>query len=180
MLLLLRDDRLCKKVVEEQKRMAYENCWYSELERVAKKLMINLEDVNTLKKSQWKKTIKDKIQEFVEKESEEKIQSMRKLRHQKGQKFTRQKYLTEYGIAEASEIMKTKLEMWDLGKNMGNARKCICEVEEETTEHVIECGVVREKLKRDKTGMRISGETQDLRKITELIKSYIEYREKEQ
>ena len=31
------DDRLCKKVVEEQKRMAYEGCWYSELEQEAKK-----------------------------------------------------------------------------------------------------------------------------------------------
>ena len=31
-----KDDRLCKRVVEEQKRMAHENCWYSELEHEAK------------------------------------------------------------------------------------------------------------------------------------------------
>ena len=166
--------------MEEQKRMAYKGCWYSELEQEAKKHMIDLGKVKTLKKSQWKKTTKDKIQEFVEKESKEKVQNMRKLRHQEGQKFTRQKYLAECGIAEASEIMKTKLEMWDLGKNIGNERKCICEEEEETTEHIIECGVVKQKLKRDKSDMWSSGKIQDIKKFTKLIKSYIEYREKEQ
>ena len=51
--------------------------------------------------------------------------------------------------------VKTKLEMWDLGKNIGNERKCIGEEEEETTEHMIECGVVKEKLKRDKSDLKI-------------------------
>ena len=103
---------------------------------------------------------------------------MRILRHQEGQKFIRQKYLAECGIAEASEIMKTKLEMWDLGKNFGNERKCICEEKEETTEHILECGVVREKLNRDKRDIWSSAKIQDIKKITKLIKSYIEYREK--
>ena len=42
--------------------------------------------------------------------------------------------------------MKTKLGMWDLGKNIGYERKCICKLEEETTEYVVECGGVREEL----------------------------------
>ena len=69
------DDRLCKKVVEEQKRMAYEDCWYSELEREAKKLMIDLADVNTLKKSQWKKTIKDKYKSLLKKNQRRKYKA---------------------------------------------------------------------------------------------------------
>ena len=110
------------------------------------------------------------MEEFVKIESGEKIQSMRKLQHQEGRKFTRQKYFAECEIAEVSEIMKTKLEMWDLGKNIGNERKCICEEEGETTEHIIECGVVKEKLKRDKSDIWSSGKIQDIKKITKLIK----------
>ena len=46
--------------------MAYEGCWYSELEQEANNHMINLEKVKISKKSQWKKTIIAKIKELVE------------------------------------------------------------------------------------------------------------------
>ena len=39
---------------------------------------------------------------------------MKILRHQKCKIFAREKYPMECGIAEVLEIMKTKLEMWDL------------------------------------------------------------------
>ena len=75
--------------------------------------------------------------------------------------------------------MKTKLGMWDLGKNIGYERKCICKLEEEMTEHVIECGIVREKLNIDQNTWN-KGEIEDIKNITEVIMSYIEYQEKEE
>ncbi len=102
---------------------------------------------------------------------------MRKLRHQEGQKFMRQKYITEYGAAEISEMIKTKLEMWDLRRNMEKGRKCMCNEEEETIEHILACGAVGKKIEKDVSNNWNCGK--DIRKITEFIKECIEYREKE-
>ena len=47
------------------------------------------------------------------------------------------------------------------------------------TEHVIECGIVREKLNIDQNTWN-KGEIEDIKNITEVIMSYIEYQEKEE
>ena len=100
------------------------------------------------KKSEWKKLVKENIQRKVE-ESKEKINEVKKLKRQKQQRFERQNYVKEKKLSEATEIMKTKLEMWDIGKSIGSDRECMGCEEQEDIEHVIECQQVKRIVKRD-------------------------------
>ena len=61
-------------------------------------------------------------------ENGSKERQLEELRHQRHQKYERQKYLGEVGIKAAREIIKTKLEMWDVDSNFGMERKCWCEM----------------------------------------------------
>ena len=132
---------MCKNVIEEQKRMGYEKCWYSELKEDATWYEIDLELVKEIKKSEWKKMVKEQIRKQIKLESRRMEQIKRKLRHQKEQKFEKQGYVKELGKARATEIVRTRLEMWDIGRNMGKDWKCKCG-EQETTEHIIDCKMV--------------------------------------
>ena len=96
--------------------MGYRNCWYGEIKEIAGKYNVNMDEVTNIKKSEWKKMVKRWIRESIEKQSKEKEVQYRKLRHQKHQKYGRQRYLEEVGIKAATEMMKTKLEMWDIGR----------------------------------------------------------------
>ena len=61
-----------------------------------------------------------------------------KLRHQKHQNYERQKYLEEVGIKTVRGIIKTKLEMWDIGNNLGTGRGCWCGGQE-SSEYIFGC-----------------------------------------
>ena len=131
-----------------------------------------------MKKSDWKKMIKIQLKKDIEKQTMKIEKTSSKMRHQKNQKYERQKYLGETGMKNAKEIVRTKLEMWDLGKNLGNDRKCICGDNEEIIEHILDCKKVKEILNdRDtKKEWITSGNTEQLMRVTKYIKGYIERR----
>ena len=58
--------------------------------------------------------VKEKIQNRAENTTKEKQKNMNKLRHQKQQKFERQKYLKETGIKEVERILRVRLAMLDI------------------------------------------------------------------
>ena len=169
-------ERLCKQVIENQKKMKYKNCWYSEIEEDAEKYQIDLDGVTRIKKSEWKKTVKGQIRKHIERQSREQEEKSTKLRHQKLQKYVRQ---IKVGIKTAGEIITTRLEMWDIGRNLGRERYCLCG-RKETTEHILECTKVMEvvKIKAKKEWLQ-SEERVELIQVTEYIKKYIESREKQ-
>ena len=79
-----------------------------------------------------------------------KIESMTKLRHQKEQSYILQNYIKETNICRVRDLIKVKLELFDIGKNQGKNRLCWgCNQVDETTEHIIACKHVK-KLVRDK------------------------------
>ena len=159
--------------------MKYKNCWYSEIEEDAEKYQIDLDGVTRIKKSEWKKTVKGQIRKHIERQSREQEEKSTKLRHQKLQKYVRQKYLGEVGIKTAGEIITTRLEMWDIGRNLGRERYCLCG-RKETTEHILECTKVMEVVKiKAKREWLQSEERVKLIQVTEYIKKYIESREKQ-
>ena len=87
-------------------------------------------------------------------------------------KTERQKYLEEEGIKTAREMIKTKLEMWDIGNNLGKERVCWCG-ELESTEHILECEKVKEIMEKNgEKGWLVSEKSEDLLKATEYIKSF--------
>ena len=130
--------RLCRKVIENKKKMGYKQCWYSEIKDDAEKYNVDINEATTVKIYKWKRIVKKKLKETIEKQSIEKEGKNTKLRHQRDQKYERQKYLGEVGIKTAREIIKTNLEMWAVGSNFGMERKCWCG-EKESSEHVFEC-----------------------------------------
>ena len=58
------DNRLTKKVIEQQKIYGYRECWYGEVKEMAEELNIKLEKVDRREttKSKWKKGAKENIQ----------------------------------------------------------------------------------------------------------------------
>ena len=121
--------------------------------------------------------VQRRIKENIEKQSKEKEVKYRKLRHQKHQKYARQRYLEEVGIKAAREMMKTKLEMWDIGNDIGNERYCWCG-NLESSEHILECCKVKEIIdKNEEKEWLDSGKSDDLLKAMEFIKSFIEKRD---
>ena len=98
---------------------------------------------------------------------------MRKLRGGFGKKG----YMRRMGISKVSTTLKRRLEMIDIGNNLGRDRRCKCG-EKEDTEHIIKCeknrgiGRIKEEwLKETEKGFEI-------REINRWMERYIEEREK--
>ena len=164
-----KEERLGRMVAMEQRESGRENSWYGETKKYARKLNIDLHWVTEGNKEKWKKLIKERIQEKIEREAESKEQVFRKMRHQKEQRFERKRYLREMGIREASKTMKRRLEMNDIGNNMGKDWKCKCG-EKETSEHVIKCKIGN-KSEVNVDWLKETDNVDKIRRINSLIES---------
>ena len=157
--------RFARRIIMNQKEYMIQNTWYSELLLASNKYSINLTGAETKKKSEWKREVKEKIKKSIEELSNNKVMQMTKLRHQRMQKLERQQYLNETTISRVSDLLRTKLEMMDIGKNLkSNGRKCFaCKVEEERTEHILVCNEIRRKITKGGRGeLRINSDRNDL------------------
>ena len=76
------EKRMAKKILIDQLEQQRNNCWYSELEEQMEKYKIfdEIEQIKCYKKSKWKKLVKDKIQQYVNKGYQRESKSMKKLR----------------------------------------------------------------------------------------------------
>eukprot|EP00794_Sanderia_malayensis_P015001 gene15001-16550_t len=97
------ESRLGRQIVEEQMKCRGRN-WFNYTKQIAEEIGIELERVFELSKEQWKREVKNKVQESLEKEAKEKELEFKKMRHQREQKFERKRYLKEMGIKEASDV----------------------------------------------------------------------------
>ena len=139
------EKRTTKKMILNQ--MAGEGkgkSWYSEgVEPWIVKLDLKdlEENIGDVKKSEWKRKVKEGLRSCVEKELMNKKEDMTKLRFT--QSFEKQSYIKDCPMAKVKKIMKLKLNMVDLKANFkGKYRDVLCPacgVEEETTEHVLTC-----------------------------------------
>ena len=59
------EDRVARKIVIEQEKQNYEQCWYGNLRLEAQQIGIKLnrETIQNMKKSAWKKEVKAKIKD---------------------------------------------------------------------------------------------------------------------
>ena len=133
------DSRISKKVIMEQKEYNWEIGWYKELKETADKYQVDLVKVETSTKSDWKKEIKHKINEWVRLETTRKSTQMTKLKRIRYQEFGRQEYLRYTTLSTCCKILRLKLEMYDVGNNMGNHHTCIGCGAEESIEHLTKC-----------------------------------------
>ena len=72
--------RLCRKVIENQKIMGHKHCWYSEIKDDAEKYNVGINEATNMKKYEWKRIVKRKLKETIEKQSIEKEEKNTKLR----------------------------------------------------------------------------------------------------
>ena len=105
---------------------------------------------------------------------------MSKLKVQRKQSFERQGYISEKSISQVSRIMKTKLRMWNIGKDLDKTgRKCAaCKNEEETIEHITECAEIEPFMGRKVNSEMAAQETVEMtEKLAKFLQDYIEIRE---
>ena len=140
------DRRIARKLILNQMEgKGKGKTWY---EHGVKQWLVKLDmvvrsesEMLEIKKSTWKKEVKEKIEELVKKKLEEEGKKMTKLRFAKS--FARQNYLDECRMEEVKKIMKLRLNMVELKANFKgkyeNTMCPACNKAEETTEHVIVC-----------------------------------------
>ena len=133
----------------------------------------------------WKKHVKEKIRSSVEKKSDEMKKTMKKLRHQLNQDFRKQPYIMNTSISCVPNLLRVKLEMLDIGKNIGgdSNRICLgCKRDEEKTEHITKCHeakalVAKDNNKINTDNMKINSEKNDLWRVYRFIKNYMNIRD---
>eukprot|EP00111_Clytia_hemisphaerica_P001146 TCONS_00003266-protein len=103
---------------------------------------------------------------------------MRTMRHQSGQRFERKGYIRKMGLKEASETMRRRLEMIDVGNNFGRKKTCrLCE-EKESTEHLIECRRTTARVELTVTSLKKTGYLNVIKQTNQFLNLQIEKREK--
>ena len=136
-------NRLVKQIILEQRAQNHSNTFYDKVRTIAEELNIKLEKAVIMKKSHWKITVKDKIQNQIQERVEKEMENKTKLRTVREDKWERKEYITTCDSDLVKDIIKIRLHMWELKKNYPREEedtKCpICNQKEDTTEHVLEC-----------------------------------------
>ncbi len=147
------EERVIRQLVINQKGIK-EETWYTGVEKWLSVLQIEREEekIKEIKKSTWKKLVKDGLQKVIEREVLQKASESTKMQFVKN--FQKQEYIGKCNMATVKEIMKIRLNMVEVGENfrgkvtgavLDGASWCLaCGCEKETTEHVINCSKYRE------------------------------------
>jgi len=91
--------RLRKWVIKAQKERQIDYGWYAETQKIG----------GEHDEKRMKKQVKENIEQHVEQRSKKKETSMKKLRHQKGDQFSRKEYLKRIGLTMSREVLKRRL-----------------------------------------------------------------------
>ena len=104
---------------------------------IAVALIIQLEAAVTMKKSDWKRRIKDNVQNKIQERVKKEMKNKTKLRTVREDKWERQEYIATYDSDLVKDIIKIRLHMWELKKNYPREEediKCpVCNEKEVTT-----------------------------------------------
>ena len=174
------EDRIARKVVIEQEKLKMKGSWFCNLEMEAEMygITINEKKVQIRSKRQFKKEVKEKIQQSIEREERER--NAKKMRTVMKTGFGIKKYMKgRYNQEEVADILKIKLHMMKLNGNMGNKEvNCkLCGKETETTEHImLHCTKLNDE--RKEIGMQgvtlESNEEEDINKLLQM-KNVVEW-----
>ena len=133
--------RVLKNLLKEQEKEERETTWLAGIKRQIERLNISLKAEDTLK-STWKREVKKKINEEMEREIRQKCYYSKKARFVKDDKYERKEYLTngKASLTTAKAILRVRLNMCSLPgnyKNRGDGLCTLCEEEEGSTEHYL-------------------------------------------
>ena len=136
------DRRVIKQLVKAQEDEIRETTWLAGVKREIEKLGIAL-DVNNTLKSTWKREVKKRVNDEMEKELRNKCSMSKKARWVKDDVYERKQYLDgRVDLQTAKRILRTRMNMSKLPcnyKENGEGMCSLCEEGEGSTEHYFSC-----------------------------------------
>ena len=99
-------DRLVKQIIQELRAQNHSNTFYDKVRTIAEELNIKLEKAVIMKKSDWKRTVKDKIQNQIQERVEKEMENKTKLRTVREDKWERKEYMTTCDCDLVKDIIK--------------------------------------------------------------------------
>ena len=133
--------RVLKNLLKEQEKEERETTWLAGIKREMKRYNIKLKVEDTLK-SNWKREVKKKINEVMEKEIRQKCFNSKKARFVREDQYERKEYLRNgnSSLTAAKAILRARLNMCNLPGNYksgGDGLCNLCEEGEGSTEHYL-------------------------------------------
>ena len=167
------ESRLAKHVLQQQIEEGYDDSFANLIQLRAAEL--GIEDIINQTKSVLKKEVKKQVKNKMELEITEKLSESSKLRFiATPVVFERAGYFNDLSGDEIIQVLKIRLNMVDIyGNYKGDLTKCRkcphCRLEEDTTEHLVECdAVIGEKIGRETLTSNATAGWKDILKIVDI------------
>ena len=137
------DDRLVKKMIEEQERENESGTWYGDLSNLLSELDLDPAQVKEMAKSTLKKQVKERIKVRMEGLIAEN-KGATKMRFIDNGPLQMKEYISNGGGTDAIQTLKTRLNMQRVFANFKGdlelPRLCpYCKLVDDTTEHLLQC-----------------------------------------
>ena len=132
----------------EQKSNEDEDTFYNQVKKMVEEIGLSMDQIEGLKKNKLKEIVKEKIGKKMNKDVNETKKNMTKLRFIKdGNDYKIKKYIAQMQGHKAIQALKIRLNMIQIYGNykadLCKRRLCPhCEMEDDTTEHLVECWVL--------------------------------------
>ena len=174
------DNRLAKKIIEEQEKTNEEGTWYAEVAKHLKTLEIDKGLVKESTKSALKKMVKEKITKRMQCAINTEKKKSSKMRFLNGDELQLRDYIKWGRGNEVLQTIKTRLNMQEIYANYkGNCelpRLCPhCQLEDDTTEHLVECDALGGS-NLSRSDLRNDGNTEMWKQLNERIKVNMKWR----
>ena len=134
--------RLSKDIIEQQMIYQIKGGFYEEIQKSKVFFEIGIESktLEKMKKSTWKAIIKEKSEERMNREIQQKTTTMKKLRFLRGTHANESQYVKYCSMEETTKLLRLRLNMIKFDSNYGKRGTCkICQKVAETMEHMLEC-----------------------------------------
>ena len=118
------DERLSKKIMEQQQEEKLKNTMYQIVKDIAKELEINTSKVGAVKKSTPKRLVKYKMKKKIERLKKE-MEDKTKSRTIKEDKWKMKDYILNSNGEEARDAMLTRLHMWNVQMNYRKEKESV-------------------------------------------------------
>ena len=139
-ILTSKDDRLLRKIVEDQIAYPWGGNWYEHVKPTCQKYGLELDEIRSWSKNECKRIMKKKVKEVIQKKLEDAKKDMTKMRFLKS--FEIENYIDKVNYDECVTLLKLRLNMTETkcnykGKFQNDMSCPLCKSALDTTEHLI-------------------------------------------
>ena len=138
------NQRVASSIIKEQSMKVMKNSLPNRVQEMMKDIGCKFEDIKNLKKSTWKKKVKDAMRNRIDSRLKEKMKDKTKSRFAVTENFGEAKtYISQHTGYNAIDILKIRLNMADTKSNFKSKYKnhyCPkCKTDTDTAEHIVRC-----------------------------------------